>query len=85
MIVYFVRYQTFEAPTHTVTVEPSPLDTWLAAKKRRNDHHFSNGNVRRCWVERVERVKDQDGNAFVEFSKERWGAVLERRKEEAVS
>lgn len=79
MILFFVRYQTFDAPCHTCTDGESPAETWTAAKARRNAM-FMDGNFRRCWVERIDR-RMQDG-LTVELSKERWGFVLERREPE---
>ncbi len=79
MITYFVRYQTFDAPQHTQTDNLETLETWTAAKQRRNEV-FQFRTTRRCWVERIESVKD--GELNVEMSKERFGHVLARNTPE---
>lgn len=79
MMLFFVRYQTFEAPCHTCSDEEPPAQTWIAAKARRNAM-FADGNFRRCWIERIDR-RMQDG-LTIELSKVRCGFVLERREPE---
>ena len=78
MIVYFIRFQTFEAPGHTCTDGDQPLETWAAAKARRNAV-FAAPDMRRCWIERIDQRLAGD-NLYVEMSKERWGHVLARNE-----
>lgn len=78
MIVYFVRFQTFDAPMHVCTDnQDKPAETWSEAKARRNQV-FADPQMRRCWIERID--QRMDGDLVVELSKERWGEVLARRE-----
>jgi len=87
MIIYIVRFQDFTSPGHTQTHRPHlPYTGWHDAKRARNEV-FSLGCVRRAWVERIDRrVGIQAHTTFPlseDISKERWGEVLRREREEA--
>jgi hypothetical protein len=80
MILYFVRFQTFESPGYTCTANAEkPAETWAQAKARRNEV-FADPQMRRCWVERIDRRRD--GDLTVDISKERWGIVMRREAPE---
>jgi hypothetical protein len=93
VIIYVVRFQDFASPGHTQTHRPQePYFEWHTAKRVRNELFFTMGEVRRCWVEKIDRVATESGvvlsqsnimQAFTsDRSKERWGEILKRDKVE---
>lgn len=77
MITYWVRFQRIDAPQNTLNDASNPWDYARNATARRDELFKLDETVRRCWVERIDRVCEPNG-LVNELSKSRYGAVLSR-------